>query len=1027
MVEAAFVPPDTTQITEEVVPPLPVEVSADQVADGVVPAEVPTQEPPVGQDDGEFQTAQLSAKAQQVDDPELMKRLRPRSIEDLVKPTEDDPKLAARLKPVGDVPSTALEQAGAAAKGVLTGVTDAAGFIAGGVAGSRLPGPWQVKAGGAVVGAIGGALVSHLAQDRAKEVTIPGTDIKLLYGGNIKNLPADQRAFAIFGEAVGGSMAVAGAFRQLAMTGFRFADSVVGNFFNRMLDGAQQQGLKFMLAELMGGTGAGTGGGLAETFYPGSAVARITGEIGMGTFSPGRIMLFAYPLARSTFRKAWATFSSESRLNQAGETLRQMVEVAGEDVHKLNILLKEAGFIGVGAQTSAQKTGSPLLARMESALGAMKGMFKSDMLLRYREGLENIDAMIKALRGTGDPAALGNAAELEVLAFRTTHDLEVSGAAARALREAAEISSVGAEGRAAYGVLMKNLIVDIMKKARGAEEDLWKRIDGDIMVDITATLDQWHILSSKLALTNRKLPKEIEGFIQKQLEEGATGKVSMETAIEIRKQWLELARDAAGSTGVNSTQLARWYGSMGESIIESMDATFGNPGEGLNRFLGLSADAYHTARAYSRSFNDAMTRTFAGTVMAKKTNGAYTIPPEVLAHRALAGGADAGRLRMQEMKEAAEFLTHQQYIDIAGADGVASSMMDIQENLLRIAATKFVSANTDRVSTHSMQNFMKEWKGLLDDFPHLQAELKQAIKSEEHLQSMVAFGSGKGELPLAQTAEGIRHAAFERVADLENSVIAVTRAFNSNNPQREFKRLLELVDGPKGGYLAKEGLRSSVLDMAFDMARQEKGGISYTTLRRVLFEEIQPGSNRTIMQVMLDSGVMDPADQVRMLRLLDEADKIVGTQGAHVIAGGMEKVVDPAPDFFFGLIARGLGAFAATQGARRIGIKGSGPSLVIAAGGARGATMLAERIPNTKIQELFIQAALDPKFMAMLMKRGKDPKAMIDINLQLHAYLIRTGIIPVKSGAELYEDYDYAQGKPKVDQVTGEVDYRQGQ
>lgn len=888
--------------------------------------------------------------------------------------------------------SSALDKAIAFEQGAVGGFLKTAPVLAGAASGFAATAAIPIP-GARVVGTVAGGIAGYFAGEGANEflseTTIPGTDIAPTRR-NIEAFPPDQRPFAVGGEAFGGATSFGGATIAIAKQGFRFGESFVGNFLNRILTSAQHTTRTFVAAETAGATGAAGGGALAEVVDPGDKLSRFGGEVAGGILNPTRILLGFSNKAVNTFKRVLQTFSTGARESRAAEVIGQMIEESGGDPILLARMLEAEGLPGIGAQTAATKTGNKALAELQAQLIATNGRFSAEAGLMTEKNLSNLDNMIRALRSSGNPGALKAAAEIEATKFQMLLGGRLNAAEAEVMRDVQNISQLTPGARTALSKQATEIVTQVKTAARAAEHELWEAIPNHIRVKADDVFEEVHIIRIKEMLPDEKMPSEVANFVKRHTAEGADGTVSMGEMILLRKRLLVLASDAQlqGKGGKASI-----YGRVAESVLDSMDTTFGPQSkEGVNRVLGLSADAYNKARGFSFALNEAFTRTFAGQALAKGPKGTPRVPAELILQKALRSGGDEGAMRVRELEEATRFMSVHGLADVPVSNQMMSDMMDAQENLVRIMALDAVDPLTNRVSRQALAQFMKKNPQLMKRFPHIEKDLKKAMKSELDLQNIVRSQEHANRVVAQQ-------AAFAKVAKFDNSVQAVRGAIAHVNPERELSKLVKLAD--KGGFQAQEGLRSSVFDHVIEEGSRLTGNLNYKQMRAAFFDPLQAGGKQSLIDIMRKTGIFQEADVKRLTQLLDEGDKILEVSATATRAA--EDALLPQADAMTDLLTRVTGAVSSSRAAKWLGLGGQGPSLIIASAGSRAAQSAMDRVPQAAIRQVFIEAATKPKFMAMLLKKPRTPKEAVDFNRQIHAYLLQAGFIPLRDEGEAEE------------------------
>ena len=895
---------------------------------------------------------------------------------------EGDP--YAGFTPAGSSPA---DKAISVGQGVVGGAAELSPVIAGAMTGvaaaAAIPIPGARIAGG-LIGAGIGAFAGSKARGGLSELDVPGTDVPLTRP-NLEAYPPDQRPYAVAGEVLGGAGPVAGATLGLAKAGFRFGKSFVGSWLNRVLDAAKNTPGTFLALEASGAGGSAVAGAAAEVVAPGNKGARFGAEVAGGFFNPTRLFVAASNGARAVVNKALTLMSEGGRQTAAGEILQKILKDAGEDPVLLARLLENEGLVRSG-QTSAQKTGSEALSLLENHLKTVSSGFSKEASQMADASLKSIDGMIAALRGISDPNALASVAKLEQLKFKTMLNATVQAAEKKAAQTVSKISKDTPEARAEISAQAREALSESLRIARAAETKLWTGINKDIpLVSTTqqggadAVLDKVAEMSGELA-RGEKLPTVIAAFAEhakklaKKLAKGEPLEpgdvITSGELMTLRSRSLALAREAQAQGKYTE---ARMYGNIAESVLDSLDTAFKGDA------------AYDKARGFSRELNEVFTRTFAGQSMSRGPRGADRVPPELMLDRALGTGKTAGAMRLHELENATRFMTTKGLATDANANELVGTMLDAQERLVRLAATDAVDPNTGRVSATRLAKFIKDNAVLLNRFPEVKANLREALKSELALKDVLRTTTGASRV-IDQKA------AFSAAAEVENSVQAITSAVKGANPERDLKALAKLS---RKSPAAAEGLRASVFDHAIEEATIT-GRLDFKKLRAALFEPVNPGQP-SLVEIMQKNDVLGDDAVKQLNKLLDEADKIekvVATRGTpdEGFMGETSALVD--------LVTRALGAVGATAVARGMGMKGSGPALVVAGGGSRALRRVMDKVPAGKVRFVLIEASKSPEFMAMLLRTTKVPGERMKWNKQIHGYMLQAGFFAAQDDDE---------------------------
>ena len=870
--------------------------------------------------------------------------------------------------------STPGEKATAVVQGAIGGVTEASPMVAGLITGATIMGPVPIPGARVVGGLIGagiGLYAGKEAREGASEINFPGTDTPLTRP-TTQDFPADQRPYAISGEVFGGGSSFTAGTVAVAKAGFKVAETFIGSYINRMLGAAKSTPGAFISAEAAGLGGAAVGGATAEKVDPGAPGTRMVAEVAGGFLNPTRILLSASDAAGKIITKAKTALSRGGQETEAGRILTNLIEESGEDPVLLAQLLEANGLAGVGKQTAAQKTGSEALSELQAQLVTINGKFSAEVTDITKSTLDNIDSMISTLRGQGDATLLPDIAKLQALKFKTLLAGRVQAAEREAAEATAKITKDTPAAREEISLVAREALNKSLEVSRRAESSLWDQVSKTVAAQAPDTLSTIQRLQGRL-LPEESLPSIISGFakrqkaIAKKLAKGEELKpgealTSGELMI-LRSRALELAREAQAKSEFGN---ARMYGEVAESVLEDLNV------------LNAGDEAYDMARAFSKELNDTFTRTFAGHAVAKGARG-DRVPPELLLERALGTGGTGGALKLNELEEATRFLSTKGIADAEDAGAVIDAMTGAQEQLVRLAAADAVDAATGQLSAKKLASFIKKNTTLMRRFPQIAKDLEAAVKSQTKLNDVQRSVTNASRVIDQQEV-------FSRVAKVENGITAVSTAVLGKTPEKGLTSLAKLAK--RGGDDAVQGLQASVFDYALREASSLSGRLNYKQLRTVLFDEVNPGQP-SIIDIMVKNGTIDDTVVKNLKKLLDEGDKI---QSISTKSGRGDEGFLGEADALTDLLTRGVGSVTATAGAKMVGASGAGPSLIIASAGSRFAQRALDRAPRGKVRDIMIEAMKDPTFMAMLLRKPKTPKLRLQLNQQLHAYILQAGL-----------------------------------
>lgn len=869
------------------------------------------------------------------------------------------------------VGGTAMDKVTAAGQGFTGGFVENAPIIPGMIAGAELGtlgGPFApiTVPAGAAAGAAAGYFFGKSARDLLSRLKYPNSIP--VTTPSVESMPEELRPYGYLGETFGGSIPFAAAPLAAARTGFQFGASRVGGFLNRIIDFAAANPLSFTGSEMAGAGGAAAASFAAESFRPGDQGTRAAAEIAGGFFSPTRLVMGTVKGATGSVRLAVSAMSEAGRTTQSAKILQEAMRLGGEDPAAVAMLLRQSGLPGIN-MTMAQKTGSPALAAVEAKLASESGRFGAEQKKMAEDSLKGIADMITALRGTGDPQALATAADLQQRYFRMILAGRLQEAERQAAEAAAAITADTPATRAQLSTRASELLDGALRDARTIESELWSQVPTDIPIKLTnrqgglfATYDD---IRAGL-LPREPMPAVVEGTIQ-DLREAKT--TTLGELQRLRSRMLALARAAAGQGNAND---ARIYGNLAEGALNSMNSAF-TPGQigGVMRTLGARQEAYDAARGFSRELNDTFTRSFAGNALATTATGADRIPPELMLRRALATGQEAGALRFGEIRDALGFVMRN-----GGPEAAQNfdEMLNLQERMIRLAANEAVDPATGRVSVTRLSRIIQNNEALLDQFPAVRRDLDLAVRGQQRLadlQSVVDAGSRIAD----------QRAAFAKVAKFENPVDAINSVLRGRAPVADFNRIVAVAR--KGGPDALAGLRSTIFDHAFEKATDQAGEISFTRLRNALTSPIGSGQP-SLVDLMVRQKVISPPEAANLGKLFDEAQRI---EGALTSGKDLEALIR-APDALFDLIVRSAGAGMASKLAQYT----TGRTLIAQSAGSQYARRLFEKLPQARVKDILIKAALDPQFAADLLEKPTSASQGLQVARQIHAYLVQAGL-----------------------------------
>ena len=867
------------------------------------------------------------------------------------KPDDEENKAPALQIPGNAAPDTGTrqptfaEKAAAFAQGGGRGLTDALP-ITGAAAGTLLAapgGPGAALAGG-TLGAGAGTAAKGALDDF---LNIP----------TVEEMPEELRPFGFAGQAFGGSLPLIGT----PLAAGKFGVETGMRFLDRVLHTAATRPKAFTAAELSATTGGAIGEGVAESAAPGETGVRIGAGVAGSVLAPGGLLLSATDLVREGYRKAAQTFSQGGRESAAASEILAAIAADNGDPKALaDAILNAKRLLPQGATpTAGQLTGNKTLIALEAELARRSSAFGREAQQQGSQALTALRTAADALTATGDPNALKEAAVLRDKYFETLLTDMVSDAEQQAVTFAQRIGPTTDESTSAISTRASALLDTALSNARAKEKELYRAVPNskagvdsilraadDVRANDLATAGGEPI-EGLPPLANR-FETAMRGFI----EEGNDTPSSVHELMRFRSRMLEEARSASAAGDFVG---ARVFGKLAAGAFDDLSA--------------VADPALDTARAFSRELNDVFTRSFAGTAERTAGTGARRIPPEAMLRRATGTGLEAGAVRVRELQRAVEF----------GSPEAGAEFLAMQEQFIRSAAENLVDPGTGLVNANQLARFRRRHAETLKEFPELAEQLSGTENAARFLKG--AQDTAKG----ARRAIDSR-AAFARVAQTENPVVAVSRSLSGPRPVEDFRQLAILArrDGPD----AAEGLQRSVVDDAFQRAGFGTEQFSFEKAHDMLFSARRAGQPSSI-DLMLKNGIMDAETAERLETLLRQGQSI--TTAMRSGNAQLDDLLTGASGLF-DLAVRITGARAGSAAAN-LGGPGGGHSLIAASAGSRFARQVLEKIPVNQVQDVLIEAAKNPDFMRALLLKGGSAKERIRIGQKLNAYLVSLGFV----------------------------------
>jgi len=531
-------------------------------------------------------------------------------------------------------------------------------------------------------------------------------------------------------------------------------------------------------------------------------------------------------------------------------------------------------------------------------------------------------------------------------------------------------------------------------------------------------------------------------------DEATDGAVSIRELTEMRTSALSKARMLAAAGDSSGARIA--YG-FAEALMRDLES-----------FPQGVDPAYDTARAYSRAFNDAYTRTFAGDILGVSKTGAPKVAPEQIANDIF--NADAGYLRSLQLDGLGKFELTQSLTNLAGnAKGELKPLLDDMMSTV-------INKDNDMIDTKKLTDWISDNSDALAQFPQARDNVLQAVNTTttvrgttetilrniraaaynpetgvvnvdalnkwmakpENVDVLNAMPALKADLENSITAnlllkEGTA-ANKEALKELngqisfmdllpnttENPATAFARAFNQNNkrPIESLNNLWKVVEKAPESWTdatgvtrtkeeALEGFRSSLIESLYTRNGQTSNSFSPKGLYEAIFlpHPNSPGKI-TLAEWLVEKEVMPKVEVDRLKRITSEMVKMESfTMKDGVDLGDLAETVGPMMDFYLRIVGSSIG----TRAQSLVPGDTAGGSLVAASAGSKAFrtaySKVFANIPESMKMDVMTQMMRDPELLAVMLKKGRTEREKSAIGGRLTALLVEKGLIPAGQGA----------------------------
>lgn len=779
----------------------------------------------------------------------------------------------------------------------------------------------------------------------------------------LSDLAPSDRKFAVAGETLGGSLVPAAAPYLMARGAI-----ATPRVMQPVVDAVRRSPGAFGATEAGLAAGSAQGAMIAEHVAPGSEGARFAGEVAGGIANPTAVVRGAVNLSSGPVRQVYNAFSPAGRERAAAEIVQNVLRQSGENTDAVINALRASDPFNLDL-TAGQRSGSQGLLAIERRLAGDSPQFQASMEAKPAEAFNFLRANAEAVAATGQPQALVSGAEQRVgrtVGLARTREQLAREAAERAR---APISDVTRPQMAQAGVEARQALESAKQSAKGTERAKWENVPRNVTIEPENVIAARETIRGRL-LPNEVMPQPVETFTRSLAREAdqpvdigvldASGRpITREGAAEATSGDLLRLRSRA----LTMSRDARARGDF--DLANQMDLI----ASGALDDLGNISDE---ARSYTRELSQRFRQGFAGDVLARDATGGPRIEPEQTLERAFGTGGTPADVRMRQLTEAADF------------GGQGQAMLSQQDTFLRGAARNIINEGTGRVDPNRLARFRRENSALLERFPQLRNDLASAESAER------AFGRVEAISERA-TDRANRSLLAQFVGPNVNPTAVIGDIINPARGDRvqRFSSLARSVQ--KAGPEAVAGLRSATLENVFRQATDQTGAFNFERLAQSLLYKGPSGRDPNLLEMMRSTNVLDSAADQRLRQIVDRAARL---QRALDTPAGMDKLV-PEADALSNFVTRVIGARIGAQAG-----SGSGATLVAASAGSKLLRNFMEKIPANKTQDILIEAANNPRFMAMLLEKPTSVKQARELTRQMNAYLVNAGIVATQPEEE---------------------------
>jgi len=450
---------------------------------------------------------------------------------------------------------------------------------------------------------------------------------------------------------------------------------------------------------------------------------------------------------------------------------------------------------------------------------------------------------------------------------------------------------------------------------------------------------------------------------------------------EARSQILQQARGLAANPETQNE--ARILSQIARGIMLDLEGAEGSFGS-----------AYDTARAYTRSRHDVLTRTLMGKADGINRAGAPLLQPEVFFQQFVVGNPSVTSVRLRQLQGFSEF-ADAQGLNAHLEDGVAplsapvfTTVNNLTDSFLRgvkriVAKEQFNprSGQTEVViNDDALQAWKRENQELLNSFPQLALDLENATTAQRAFEVMEATRDSARQIERRQTY-------LSELIGGRSPTQVIGDAIEGPNPERSLRNIFALRragDRARGRNLEdvrsrgvaeseltsdeiNQGFRTAILEYAYQRAGRE-AAFNPQEFYKVLFEGMPDAPRTSLMETAMDAGIFDDATRNRLKFMTEQLMRVQAADNAGRLNDPtFEATAGPIMEFYIGV----LGAAAGNRAYRMVSpAGGSDPGILRASSaGAQALRSFLIDLPAAAKLKALDMVFTDPQLVAMLMRR----------------------------------------------------------